>query len=107
MEHSTTSKQKDILNTQLNSEETLNKNYSIATNEEVPGTPFRLIQQNNKWFLVMGNNRVTEPTDNKETTLLKLQNEQYTLMMLIAVIVNDQMKSQQDVDQAKRDLWKE
>lgn len=107
MEQSTTSKQKDILSTQLNSEETHKENYSIATNEEVIGTPFRLIQQNEKWFLVMGNNRVTEPTDNKETTLLKLENEKYQLMMLIAVIVNIQMKSHQDIDQAKRDLWKE
>lgn len=86
MSHSTNLKQSDTLHTQNNVDETRN-NTSLAEREQIEGTPFWLIKQNDNWFIVMGNHRLTEPTKNKETQLIKLENEKWKLIMNISIIM--------------------
>lgn len=76
----------DILNTQNSIEETHNKNYPLVEMEKIEGTPFTLIHQEQKWFIVMGDHRVTEPTETKQQCLEKLEKEKWLLTMHIAII---------------------
>lgn len=59
MSHSTKTKQKDLLSTQLNAEETNNSEYSIK-HDIVPNTPFAITTDEKGSFLRMGMYRLTE-----------------------------------------------
>lgn len=61
--------------------------------EEIEGTPFTIVHQNNMWFLVMGNNRITEPTHTRLEQINKLDSEKFLLMLHIAVIVGEKLKN--------------
>lgn len=66
---------------------------TLITREQIEGTPFTLIHQENKWFLVMGDYRVTEPTLHKQDTLDKLDSEKWMLITHISVRVNEIMNN--------------
>lgn len=63
-------KQKDILNTQLNVGETLNylsnSEETLITREPVKGSPFVTVKIDNKYFLALGDARITELFETKE-----------------------------------------
>lgn len=90
--NSTTTKHGDILHTQLNAEETPKQNYPLIEQEKIEGTPFTLIKQNDKYFIVMGNTRITDPTLNKETTLIKLETEKWLIILHLVIAVMERQK---------------
>lgn len=87
MRSSTSTKQGDILNTQNNVDETP-KQECLIKNEAIEGTPFRIIGQEEIWFLTMGNHKVTENANTEEEALMKLVHEHWLITMrMIARIV--------------------
>ena len=94
-------KAQDTLNGQLNAEDQPKQNSTLAEREQIQGTPFVLINQQDRWFLVMGNHRVTEPTLTKEETLKKLDTERWLLIMHIAIIAIEKMNEMNKLEQYK------
>lgn len=80
MNNSTGIKQKEILNTQNNVEET-HKSTSLVKNEQIKGTPFRIIGTENGWFIVMGDHKLTENSETEDEALLKLATEYWMIIM--------------------------
>lgn len=95
MQTSTNKKQSDILNTQENAENPGKENSSLIEREQVPKTPFWVINQNEKWFLIMGENRITDLFNTKEEALDELKNNQWFITISIAAIVLEKMLAQQ------------
>lgn len=93
---STTPKQKDTSTEQSNVEKTHN---SILASEieKIPNTPFTLIRQENKWFITMGNYRITEPTKTKAEQLKKLETEKWNLIMHITIITQEKTQELQKI----------
>lgn len=100
MQKQTITKQKDILNTQENAEETNKENSSLIVREQIPNTPFYIIKNlENKWFLVMGDHRITELKETKEEALDELENNKWFITMSMAAIVLEKML-------AEKKYWK-
>lgn len=87
MEQLTTTKQRDTLNTQNNVEENPTRENSTLINyEKIPGTPFTIINQEEKWFIVMGDWRITESTLTREEQIKKLEEEKWLIIMHMTII---------------------
>lgn len=82
-------KQKDILNTQSNAEETPKQNSLIIEREQIENTPFWTLKTEEGWFLVMGDYRVTEVYETKEEVLECLERDKWKIVLHLAIIVND------------------
>lgn len=95
MSQSTKTKQSEQLNIQENAENNPNKNYPLAEREPILGTPFTLIRDNEKWFMVMGDYRVTETTKTKEEQIDKLDTEKWLLIMHICIISVQKIQQEQ------------
>lgn len=89
-------KHSEQLHIQENAENNPNKNYPLTEREPILGTPFTLIRDNEKWFMVMADYRVTETTKTKEEQLDKLDTEKWLLIMHIAIIALRKMRQQED-----------
>lgn len=76
----------DILRTQESVDETP-KQESLINYEKIKDTPFTLVHQNDDWFIIMGNHKITTPTKTKEETLEKLKTEKWFIILTIAAIV--------------------
>ncbi|AXH78070.1 MAG: hypothetical protein [Microviridae sp.] len=76
-------KQKDTLDTQLNVSKTHNETSSKTTvNEQIEDTPFRIINIEEKgWFLAIGNVRITEPTEDKESLIQRVKSIDWSVIM--------------------------
>jgi len=85
MQNETNKQGEDTLNSQSSSEKTLNNGY-IMTYEKIKGTPFTLVRHEMNWFIALGNNRITTPTETKEETLEKLETEKWEIVMHLAII---------------------
>lgn len=85
-------KQQQLSPTSKNVDDSHNKNYPLIEREPVTGTPFTLVGHEGKYFIVMGDYRLTEPTTTKEETLKKLRTEKYNIILAIATIVYEKMK---------------
>lgn len=80
----------ELLRSQNLSEEPHKQNSSdLIERYEIEGTPFTLIKQEGKYFLTMGNYKITTPTDTEEETLKKLVTEQYNIILDMTTIVFD------------------
>jgi len=84
-------KQSEILNTQSNTEETLNKNSHLTTNEPIEETPFRLVGNTETGYAItMGKYRLTKWTKTKEEALNKLETESWNIIANMIVVINEQ-----------------
>lgn len=81
-------KQEDTSNTPFGIEKTHKEGSPSLEMNRIEGTPFTHVIQDGKHFLVMGDDRVTEPTETAEQTLAKLETEKWLLITHIAVRVN-------------------
>lgn len=86
MQKSTNNKQEELLNTQLNAEETHKENSSLFDSEPVVNTPFTMVTTETGTFLTMGNYRITEPYQTKEEAKDQLNNI-WDIMLKLAIIV--------------------
>lgn len=87
MSKSTNTKQRELLTTQENAENNPKQNSTLAEREQIQGTPFTLIKtQEQQWFMVMGDYRVTETTKTKEEQIKKLESEKWLLIMHICIV---------------------
>lgn len=59
--------------------------------EKIEGTPFTLVRDHTKWFITMGNTKLTEPENTKELTLQKLTTEKWQIIMRVAIIITKQI----------------
>lgn len=97
MSHSTTTKQQDILNTQVNAHNNHKQNSTLVEMDNITGTPFKWVKQDDKYFIVLGNNRLTEPTTTLSETLEKLQTEMFdvifhTIIVIAQTLINESTK---------------
>lgn len=97
------SKHADILNTQLNAEETPNETSSreLRHYEKIQGTPFTLVRDGINWLIVMGNHRVTDNCDTREIALNKLKQDRWDIILTMILIVQNTTKEQQQEDPHK------
>lgn len=64
----------------------------LVKHEKIPGTPFTLIFQQNTWFIVIGDSRITEPTQTREEQIKKLEEDKWMLILQVAIHVNHKLK---------------
>lgn len=70
------------------------ENKQLAQRKKIEGTPFYMIKQTtdndkDRYFLVMGDYRLTEPTDTEEETVQKLKSEHWNIVCnIIAITTN-------------------
>lgn len=83
---STPTKPKENESTYLNTGEIAKENSPLINREKIEGTPFWLIGiLEQGWFIVMGDQRLTEPVETKEQALKLLQTEHWQIMMNMVV----------------------
>lgn len=96
MSNSTTTKQKDILNTQSNADQTHKENSSKPLIERIPidNTPFTLIGDQEKgYFIAMGNYKITDQIlKNEEEANLMLKDKIYEIILNMIVIVDEKIE---------------
>lgn len=72
-----------------------NFDYSKNTQdiEEVEGTPFKIITNNEKqtYFIAIGNNRVSEETNDKEALIEEIKNNDWMLAFRMTAVVAEQV----------------
>lgn len=71
-----------------------NLNNQLAQRKKIEGTPFYIIKQttdhdNDKYFLIMGDYRLTEPTETEEETTQKLKTEHWNIVCNIIAITTE------------------
>lgn len=71
----------ELLNTQLNAEETTNSNSQLIEREKVGGTPFWIIKEKDEWFLGMAGYRITEKFQTMEGALNEIYHNEWMLIM--------------------------
>lgn len=90
MQNSTTSNQRDTLNTQLNSDETHKPNYSkqILKRDKLYDTPFHVIETEEERFICVGDFRLTDNIGINTDPLAYINTNQWTItLQLISIIV--------------------
>lgn len=67
--------------------------------EKIEGTPFTMINQDEKWFIVMGDNRITEPTKTREEQFRKLKEDHWLITLTVAAIAIEKILEQKKQNQ--------
>lgn len=67
---------------------------TLIERKKIKGTPFTVIKQNDKWFLAMGDSRLTEPTNTEEETIEKLETNKWLLLTHMIITVIDRMATE-------------
>lgn len=94
-------------------EQTTNHGTSTSQNKQliqrkiIEGSPFYVVKQimdNNKeqYFMIMGDYRLTEPTETEKETLDKLITEHWNIIVNIIAIACDKMLQQKIIDEAEQ-----
>lgn len=84
MSQSTTTNQKEQSNTPDNASETLKKQSGeeLLHKEDIPNTPFTLVHTEELgWFVAIGGNILTKPTNTRKEAIYILNNEPYNVML--------------------------
>lgn len=97
MSDTTKTKQGDTLRTQNNVEETPKSN-SLIEREEIPNTPFKLIHLQDKWFMVLGDHRLSQLYDTKEEVLDYFKTHMWETIIHIVIIIADEKKLWQELE---------
>lgn len=90
------------LNTHASASEIHNNNYNSNENKQlaqrkiIEGTPFYVVKQTmdndkNQYFMIMGDYRLTEPTETEKETLEKLITEHWNIIANIVAITTEKM----------------
>lgn len=84
--------QKDILNTQQQSEENPNNSESrLIETEVINNTPFHVVKQNEEYFITMGNRLITHKYKTKEEAIDCLEREKWFIIItMIAIVIEQQ-----------------
>lgn len=90
-QNTTTTEQGLQSDTQLNVENNHNNNSTLIDYKEIEGTPFTMVRKEDKYFLIMGDYRMTEPTNTEEETMEKIEKEKWLLIFHIAATVIEKM----------------
>jgi len=77
--------------TQNHGENTSQNNTELIEREKIEGTPFTLIKQEEKWFITMGDHRITEPTKHKNEQYNKLEKEKWLIITNVIIIILEKM----------------
>lgn len=85
-------KQKDTSDTLGNVENNHNSNSTLHERTEIVGTPFHLVNQNEEYFITMGDYRLTIPTKKQEDTIQKLITEHWRITLTMIAIALDKQK---------------
>lgn len=57
-------------------------NSEVYSNSKIEGTPFNIVETGaNGWFITIGNERITEPTETKAEALEKLETEKWNIIV--------------------------
>lgn len=106
MLNSTETKHRELLNTQLNADETLNKDSGeLIHREKIENTPFYLVGTEEKgYFLTMGKYKLTENQPTKQQALNDLTNERWNIVMRMSAIIHESIANEaiQKIDTIKR-----
>lgn len=68
------------------------KNTELVKKEEIPNTPFTIVEINNEYFGVMGQYRLTEISQNKEEIKKELESINWTRIIQIILILIEKQK---------------
>lgn len=92
--------QKQQSTTQNNVEDNPNKESTLIDYEKIEGTPFTLVhmKEQKQWFLVMGDHRLTEPTNTRNESLEKLETEKWMIQMIMTSIVVHKINEENQKD---------
>lgn len=96
MSESTNSKQKELLSTQNNAEG-IHNSKPLIEREEIPNTPFKIIHLQEKWFIVMGDHRLTELYNTKEEVLEYFHNHMWETIIHVILLVIDYKQEWQNL----------
>lgn len=88
MQNSAREKHSDILNTQSNANETHN-NESLIERDKIENTPFYLIKENNQYFAVYGNYRITERFTTAEQVFEDIEKRMWEIITNICIITHE------------------
>lgn len=86
--------EEDTLDTLYSLNKTDKKTY-LTERKQIAGTPFTMIRQEDKWFIVMGDYRMTEPTETEDEQIRKLEDEKWwiiTCMVSIIIKIQKQLE---------------
>lgn len=80
--------QQELLLQQTNSDnhKENNNNTKITDREQIGDSPFWALMVNNKWFLALGDSRITEPYDTKEQAIERLDLDKWKIIMQLIII---------------------
>lgn len=70
-----------------NSEKEIDKQNSTFEVKELENTPFSIIKKDNKFFGVMGSNRLTDFKENEEDIINELSNLNWDLVIKVVAIL--------------------
>lgn len=80
------------MNIQNSSEETHKQDYGrkqIMEHHQIENTPFMLVRQNDDWFIVMGDSRITDNYPTREQAIERLTIEPWFITLTMMVIVTN------------------
>lgn len=97
-------KQKDILTTQLNTEETHNKdsgNEQLFKIKPIQNTPFHILNKENEYYLTIGNNLLTVGMETEEKILKYLEEHKWDIITTIIIIITDKQINDKTIQRPK------
>lgn len=84
--------QQDSISTDtLNNTEETHKDDYLTEHKTIEGTPFMMRRVQNKWFITIGDTRITEPTDTEKEQLDKFVTEMWQIILKVCIHVNQRM----------------
>lgn len=89
MSQSTNNNQEDLLNIKSSSDNTHSSDSHLIKYTAIENTPFKLIKQNEEYFIVMGSHRLTEPTQTKNEQYIKLEKEKWKILTNVIIIITE------------------
>lgn len=113
MQHSTSTKQRDILKSQSSIKENPNYEYGseqIIEREPIEGTPFTLITTQGKSFGVLGKYALTEKYDTKEEVLDYMDKNFWNLVITVSTLTAEQaweIKANQAIEEYRKIVEKQ
>lgn len=99
----TNTKQGDTLRTQNNVNETPKSN-SLIEREKIKGTEFTLIQLHNKYFITLGDARVSELYNTKEEAIAYFNDHEWEFIAKMCIHLYKWLKQQELTNVDKKEI---
>lgn len=81
-------KQESATTANIMDKETYSENNKLIDIQEIQGTPFKLVKTGDTYFIAIGNNIVTERTDNPKELLEKIENKDWELLLNTVIAIS-------------------